>query len=49
MLPVGISFEFSWMRTFCQSENFDCSIDNFHADWFEHVKLGHIEGYMIET
>lgn len=44
MLPVGISFEFSWMRTFCQSENLLCSIESFHPVRFEHVKLGQTVG-----
>jgi len=34
MDPVGISLEFSWIRTRCQSENFDCSIINFQLNRF---------------
>lgn len=44
MLPVGISFEFSWIRTFCQSENLDCSIASLHPVLFEHVTFGQTEG-----
>lgn len=44
MLPVGISFEFSWIRTFCQSENLDCSIRSFHPVRFEQVRFGHTVG-----
>jgi hypothetical protein len=42
--PVGISFEFSWIRTFCQSENLDCSMLSFQAVRFEQVVFGQMEG-----
>jgi hypothetical protein len=44
MLPVGISSEFSWIRTFCQSENLDCSMLSVQNDWFAHVGFWHISG-----
>lgn len=48
MLPVGISFEFSWILTFCQSENLLCSMANFHPVRAEHVELGQTDGYEKE-
>jgi hypothetical protein len=44
MDPVGISFEFSWMRTFCQSLNLDCSMDSCHALRLLQVMLGQTLG-----
>lgn len=44
MLPVGISFEFSWILTFCQSENLDCSMASFQPVLLEHVIFGQTEG-----
>jgi hypothetical protein len=43
--PVGISFAFSWMRTFCQSENLDCSMLSCQAVRFEHVRFGQMVGW----
>src|SRR5258706_16313974 len=44
MLPVGISFGFSWILTFCQSENRLCSTFSCHAFLFPHVGLGQMRG-----
>lgn len=43
--PVGISFGFSWIRTFCQSENLDCSMMSFQAVRLAQVVFGHIAGW----
>jgi len=41
MEPVGISFGFSWMRTFCQSVNLLSSRDSFHCVRLPHSGFGH--------
>ena len=45
MDPVGISSEFSCMRTFCQSENFDCSMLSDQNVLFAHVGFWHMIGW----
>ncbi len=45
MEPVGISDGFSWMRTFCQSVNFELSIWSCQAMRFPQVGFGHRLGW----
>lgn len=46
--PISTIFptmEFSWIRTFCQSENLDCSMESFQLALLPQVKFGHKVGF----
>ena len=43
--PVGISDGFSWIRTFCQSVNFEVSIWSCQAERLPQVGFGHKFGW----
>ena len=47
--PVGISSEFSCIRTFCQSENLDCSMLRDQKDLFAQVGFWHMMGCSTRT
>lgn len=44
ILPVGISFAFSWIRIFCQSTKWDCSTFNVQCCLLKHWRPRHMAG-----
>lgn len=49
ILPVGISLEFSWIRTFCQSTNLDWSVFKVQCCRLKHWRPWHMTGWLTKT